>query len=250
MDAIIKSTAAREELLSILVHMQEIGVPTDPFDKSIYDNLRERFMRDIDIEERVGKLFNADLRTQVEDLASYIEERDHNALSTVKVIVDGVEYNIDAILESGNKEVTKAAYGVLSSMARVYGYNDFDRRNIIKFEQFLEQVIHDENKAAGKDTVLMPGLGRLNGNYSPENVKAAYGDWPELADVIIAMSTPEQFGRSYVVVRVDRSKDVTFWNVFPTKYYGENPHKCLRIYRETVKLSLIEKETRYRMSVM
>lgn len=250
MDAIIKSTAVREELLPILAHMQEVGVPTDPFDKSIYDNLRDRLMRDIDIEERVGKLFNADLRTQVEDLASYIEDRDHNALNNLKVTVDGIESKIDVILESGNKEVTRAAYGVLSSMARVYGYNDFDHRNIIKFEQFLEQVIHDENKAAGKDTALMPGLGRLNGDYSPENVKSTYGDWPELADVIIAMSTPEQFGRSYVVVRVDRSKNVTFWNIFPTKYYGENRHKCLRIYRETVKLSPIEKETRYRMSVM
>lgn len=251
MNAILNSIKAREELVSIVSHMAKTKVDTGPFGEGIFTNIVERLVEDISIEERIAKLLQQDYGALSEDVLDYVMTfHDSDEIAKMPIKLRGQEFSIIDVLNTDNKELHEAAYAQLLPVAREAGYNDVDVRSMNHFEQGLEFAIHETNRKSGKDATIIPGLAALNGDYSPDNIDNLYGkEWPELAAYVKALSNKNGFGRSYVIRKVERSRDVTFWNVFPTKYYGKNPHKCLRIYREAVKVTPESKQIQYRVSV-
>lgn len=221
------------------------GIPAD-----IISNLSARNIDDLTIEQNVAEAVGSTKKDAVDDLLHHITEVDHYFdRRKTKIIVEGELIDLRDVVRAAPKELLVYGLNGLYTIAMALGY-DGGRLKPVMFEQELEQYISDTNKLAKKDDALIPGLGALGGDVSNINVDHVYGQFPELAQFIKTLSISGSFGRSYVVRKVRRNANTVFWNIFPTKYYGENPHKALRVTAVTITPEVGEPFQQYSVSVM
>ena len=213
-------------------------------------NISSRNMDDLAIEQHMAEVIGSSKKDVIDDLLHHITEVTHRIdYKKPKIMVEGELVDLRDVVNAAPYELLVYGLSGLYTIAMALDY-DGERVKPVMFEQELEQYITDTNKLANKDDPLVPGIGALGGDASNINIDHVYGQFPELAQIIKTLSTNGSFGRSYVIRKVRRNDREVFWNIFPTKYYGENPHKAVRITQETVTDDNGENFQQYRVSVM